>query len=67
MDGNSAGENLIQEARNGKGGSAIFIWNKAAALKKKAKSLEGYVHLFGEERALGKQMEELIQTNANKN
>ena len=60
MDGNSAGENLIQEARNGKGGSAIFIWDKAVPLRKKAESLEGYVHMFGKDSSLSEQMQEQI-------
>ena len=49
FDGNSAGANLIQEARNGKGRSSIFIWDKCSPLKKKAQSLSGYVTLFGKD------------------
>ena len=48
FDGNSAAENLIQEAKNGKGRAAILIWDKAASLREKAQSLEGYVHIFGQ-------------------
>lgn len=47
MDGNAAALNLIQEAKNGKGDAAILIWEKAAALRRKADSLEGYVTIFG--------------------
>lgn len=47
FDGNSAAENLIQEARNGKGKAAIFVWERAQSLRRKALSLEGYVHIFG--------------------
>jgi len=47
FDGNSAVENLIQEARNGKGKAAIFVWERAQSLRRKALSLEGYVHIFG--------------------
>lgn len=46
FDGNSAAENLIQEAKNGKGDADILIWERAGALRQKAASLEGYVHLF---------------------
>lgn len=46
FDGNSAAENLIQEAKNGKGDAKILIWEKAGALRQKAASLEGYVRLF---------------------
>lgn len=46
FDGNSAAENLIQEAKNGKGDAKILVWERAGALRRKAVSLEGYVHLF---------------------
>ncbi|MBR6326170.1 MAG: adenosine deaminase [Lachnospiraceae bacterium] len=52
FDGNSAAANLIQEAKNGKGASRIFIWGHSKALAQKAKSLEGYVHVFDEEHTL---------------
>ena len=47
IDGNSAALNLIQEAKNGKGDASIMIWERAAALRRKADSLEGYVTIFG--------------------
>lgn len=56
FDGNSAAENLIQEAKNGKGKAAIFVWEKAAALRKKALSLEGYVRFFGADHPLSAQI-----------
>ena len=43
FDGNSSIANLVQEARNGKGRTWIFVHPKSAMLKAKAKSLEGYV------------------------
>ena len=49
FDGNSAAANLIQEAKNGKGNSKILVWGHSKALNQKAKSLEGYVHVFDEE------------------
>jgi hypothetical protein len=39
FDGNSAATNLIQEAKNGKGKSAIFVWANSKNLMQKAKSL----------------------------
>ena len=46
FDGNSAGANLIQEAKNGKAKGLIFISKKALSLKDKASSLKGYVKLI---------------------
>ena len=43
FDGNSAIANLVQEARNGKGRTRIFIHPKSVMLKAKASSLQGYV------------------------
>ncbi len=52
FDGNSAAANLIQEARNGKGRSAICVWSHSKTLRQKAESLQGYVYLFDEEKTL---------------
>ncbi len=49
FDGNSAAANLIQEAKNGKGKSKIFVWDHSKNLMQKAKSLHGYVNSFGDE------------------
>ena len=46
FDGNSAGINLLQEAKNGKGHAKIYVWEKCRALREKAQSLEGYVKFF---------------------
>ena len=43
FDGNSAIANLVQEARNGKGRTRIFVYPKSTMLKAKAHSLHGYV------------------------
>ena len=43
FDGNSSVANLVQEARNGKGKTRIFLYPKSPMLKAKAISLEGYV------------------------
>ena len=43
FDGNSSIANLVQEGRNGKGKTRIFIYPKTPMLRAKAASLEGYV------------------------
>ncbi|MDD5866357.1 MAG: adenosine deaminase [Lachnospiraceae bacterium] len=48
FDGNSAGENMIQEAKNGKGRAKIEVYLHAGSLLKKARSLAGYVAYFGD-------------------
>ena len=52
FDGNSAGENLIQEARNAKYRCRILISGHSRALRKKAESLEGYVETLNEENVI---------------
>ena len=44
FDGNSSIANLVQEGRNGKGKTRIFIYPKTPMLRAKAASLEGYVN-----------------------
>ena len=46
LDGNSAGANMIQEAKNGRGGCRIYISGHSRALLRKAQSLAGYVKIF---------------------
>ena len=46
FDGNSAVSNLVQEAKNGKAKSKIYVNNKIPSLHEKAKSLKGYVTPF---------------------
>ena len=46
FDGNSAVANLVQEAKNGKGKSKIYVNEETPALQDKAKSLDGYVIPF---------------------
>ena len=52
LDGNSAGANTIQEARNGKRKAAIFVSRHSRMLAAKARTLEGYVTLFDGAEAL---------------
>ena len=46
FDGNSAACNLIQEAKNGKAKSKIYVNEENSVLREKAKFLGGYVTLF---------------------
>ncbi|WP_026652632.1 hypothetical protein [Butyrivibrio proteoclasticus] len=59
FDGNSAASNIIQEAKNGKGKSAIFVWSRSKTLQNKARSLHGYVFSFDEEKDIVYQLKEL--------
>ena len=62
FDGNSAATNLIQEAKNGKGKSAIFVWANSKNLMQKAKSLHGYVYSFDSDNKLVDTIKELQST-----
>ena len=46
FDGNSPVSNLVQEAKNGKGKSKIYVNEENQLLKEKAEMLEGYVVSF---------------------
>ena len=46
FDGNSPVSNLIQEAKNGKGKSKIYINDSVESLNEKAQYLDGYVSKF---------------------
>ena len=60
LDGNSAGANMIQEAKNAKYKSRIYVSTHSRLLKAKAESLEGYVTLFAEpEEILPRLLEDL--------
>ena len=59
FDGNSAAANLIQEARNGKEKSSIFVWSHSKTLRQKAESLQGYVFSFDDERTVAGLISEL--------
>ena len=58
IEGNSAGANLIQEAKNGKGKALIYVSGKDPFLKKKAESLQGYVSILNDE----KDVDRMIRT-----
>ncbi|WP_035766922.1 adenosine deaminase [Butyrivibrio sp. NC2002] len=59
FDGNSAAANLIQEAKNGKGKSAIFIWERSKTLRQKANSLQGYVRFFGKDEPIVEELKDM--------
>ena len=46
LDGNSAGANTIQEAKNGKREARIFVYRGAKVLYSKAQAIQGYVSTF---------------------
>lgn len=46
LDGNSAGSNMVQEAKNSKYKCKIFVSEHSRILKSKAGSLDGYVTMF---------------------
>ncbi|MDO4805415.1 MAG: hypothetical protein Q4A32_11425, partial [Lachnospiraceae bacterium] len=46
LDGNSAGANVIQEAKNGKRKARIFVNRRAASLYSKAQTLQGYASII---------------------
>ncbi len=54
FDGNSAAVNIIQEAKNGKGSSDIYVWGHSKTLRQKADSLQGYVRIFDAENPIGR-------------
>lgn len=60
LDGNSSGANMIQEAKNGRGCSRIFVYDGARMLREKALSLQGYATLFGESTDLSGKVRESI-------
>ena len=49
FDGNSAGANMIQEAKNSRYKCRIYVSRHSRILSAKARSLDGYARLFGAE------------------
>ena len=52
FDGNTPAANLIQEAKNGKGKSKIYVNKAVNLLSEKAKALDGYVVEFDEKESI---------------
>ena len=46
LDGNSAGANTVQEAKNGRGKARIFVNRRARVLYAKAQTIQGYVSVI---------------------
>ena len=64
LDGSSACANLIQEAKNSRYKTAIFADARCGAIRRKADSLEGYVHLFRRGEELFPQLKEALHKDA---
>ncbi len=52
LDGNSAGANTIQEAKNGKREARIFVYRRARALYAKARMIQGYVSVIEDDKSV---------------
>ena len=66
MEGNSAGVNLIQEAKNGKAKALIYVSNNDKRLSLKAESLKGYVNVYANDSDVNlmiKEIKKSIKTN----
>ena len=61
LDGNSAGANLIQEAKNGKNKCTIFVHHSSKSLREKAESLRGYAILFKDTGEVTEKLKEIIK------
>ena len=61
LDGNSAGANMIQEAKNGKRKCHIFVFDRARMLREKALGLQGYAMLFDERADLSAMTEAAVE------
>ncbi|MBR2257650.1 MAG: adenosine deaminase [Blautia sp.] len=60
FDGNSAAQNLIQEAKNGREKCRIFISPRSRGLAAKAKMLEGYVKPLADAEAILKELTDFL-------
>jgi adenosine deaminase len=67
LDGNSAGANTIQEAKNGKKKAMIFVYKGARVLYTKARTIQGYVTVFDDEKIAGKIIEAVDKVNSEMN
>ena len=70
LDGNSAGANTIQEAKNGKRKAWVFVNRRARVLYAKALAIQGYVSIFDDAhvtaqilRAVDKVSSETVNSN----
>ncbi len=54
MEGNMAGANLVQEAKNGKAKSLIYVSGNSSFLSQKAMMLKGYANIYNNKKDLNK-------------
>ncbi len=64
LDGNSAGANTIQEARNGKYRADIFVNRHCRMLAAKAETLEGYITLIDGPGDIDRMLERMRKTES---
>lgn len=64
LDGNSAGANLMQEARNSKGHGRIFVNPGCAPLMTKAASLRGYVTVLNDPEQMAEEIRQIVSDPA---
>ena len=64
LDGNSAGANLMQEARNSKGHGRIYVNPGCAPLRIKAASLRGYVTLLEDPEQMAADIRQIVSDPA---
>ena len=62
LDGNAAGANLIQEAKNGRKKCHIFVSSRCRVLKEKTRALKGYVRLFEPGDTVAEEIIRLVKT-----
>lgn len=66
IEGNSAAENLIQEAKNGKAKALIYVSNNSIILKQKAQTLEGYVTIYKDNKDIDKMINKIVKESKKK-
>ena len=59
LEGNLAGANIIQEAKNGKAKALIYVSNDSKTLKQKALSLKGYTNILSKDRDINKMIKDI--------
>ena len=60
LDGNAAGANLIQEAKNGTKKARIFVSRRSRTLSAKTQTLRGYATLFSEKEEVAEEILSLL-------
>ncbi|MBR0461177.1 MAG: hypothetical protein IJJ00_00455 [Erysipelotrichaceae bacterium] len=65
IEGNSAGANLVQEARNGKAKALIYVSDNDKLLRQKGESLHGYVNVYRNEKDIENMLKNIKKTIRN--